>query len=122
MCENIELYHETIWILQFINCKLSENEMKIVIFDSIGENVWSLLECLFNLLLDLLIVKERILCYSEKVFSKLFIFMFHISWLLCQVKMVLARIELHLAPNHRRVKFAQLRTIYFNFVHYFMQN
>ena len=114
-------------ILEFINCKLSENVMRCVVFnnDIRVENIilLTLLEYLFSPLVGLSTIKEHILCYYARKVSKFICF--YITYTMFIVSIQNGDFDnLYTAQNHLQLKLNQLGQIYSTsnlFMIYFLQ-
>ena len=120
MDDNIHSYHLKVLILEFINCKLSENGMRTVVFnnDVMVETIvlLTLLKHQFSALVGLLAINRHIMCYYAWKVSK-FICLY-ITYTMFIVSIENGDFnDLRAMPNHLLLKLNQLCQIYMNSVY-----
>ena len=114
MDDNIELYNEKILILEFINCKLNENVMRIGILKNHGMIETMVLLILLLVSYSLWIINKHIMCYYASKVSKFF----YIAYTMFIVSIQNGDSnDLCSTRHHAQIKWDQLRQIYINSVY-----
>ena len=112
---NIDLYTENILILECISCKLSANVMRTVVFSNgiVVDDITllELLECLLNLLVDLSIMEECIMCCYAQKLSKLLCFNITYMMLKWSIQNHICK-DMYSTPKHTQSKLDKLRQLY----------
>ena len=121
-CENMDdsgqLYHQKLWISKFINGKWNENGLKIGIahsdFNVEKICVWSLLQRIFNQLLHILIINQRMFIKCAQKLSRL-IQSYFTDIAVTAIKRASINNHCHSQSNHKQSAFTLICDTFINF-------